>query len=157
MTIRDARLSDLDAIVSLIHALADYENMTEEVVLDPADLRTWLFGSEPAARVLVSEGPDGSVVGMALYFTTFSTFLGRPGIWLEDLFVLPEHRGEGRGLALLNALRSRSPGRVEWSVLDWNAPAISFYERLGARPLAGWTRYRWTADDGPSRAADGPR
>ncbi|GAC1319265.1 MAG: GNAT family N-acetyltransferase [Acidimicrobiales bacterium] len=157
MTIRDARPSDLDAIVSLIHALADYENMTEEVLLDAADLRTWLFGTEPAARVLVSEASDGSVVGMALYFATFSTFLGRPGIWLEDLFVLPEHRGEGRGRALLQALRSRSPGRVEWSVLDWNEPAISFYEHLGARPLAGWTRYRWMDEAGPSQAADGPR
>ena len=157
MTIRDARPSDLDAIVSLIRALAAFENMTEEVVLDPLDLQASLFGAEPAAQVLVSEGPGGQVVGMALYFRTFSTFLGRPGIWLEDLFVQPEHRGEGRGLALLKELRTRSPGRVEWSVLDWNKSAISFYPRLGARPVAGWTRYRWTDDGDPSQAGEGPR
>ena len=84
------------------------------------------------------------MVGLALWYVTFSTFTGRPGIWLEDLFVLPEARARGHGRALLEALMQRTRGRLEWAVLDWNAPAIQFYERLGARPVDGWTRYRWT-------------
>ena len=82
-------------------------------------------------------------MGFALWYRTFSTFLGRPGIWLEDLFVREEHRSRGYGRALLDALRSRTDGRVEWAVLDWNEPSIEFYQRLGARPVEGWTRYRW--------------
>ena len=157
MSIRDAQASDLDAIMGLICALAEYENMSDEVGFDPAELEHWLFGPHPAARVLLSNDPAGRVVGMALYFSTFSTFLGRPGIWLEDLFVLPDYRGEGRGGALLQALRARTTGRVEWSVLDWNERAIDFYFRIGARPVDGWTRYRWTHGDGPSQPSDGPR
>jgi GNAT superfamily N-acetyltransferase len=153
MAIRDAGPADLAVVAGLIRALAAYEHLEDEVVFDDAELGRWLFGDEPAARVLLAgadpedrgDGEEGAVAGMALWFTTFSTFLGRPGIWLEDLFVLPEHRGRGYGLALLNALRSRTPGRVEWAVLDWNQPAIDFYQRLGARPVDGWTRYRWLA------------
>ena len=97
---------------------------------------------------LACDDTDGTVVGMALWFPTFSTFLGRPGIWLEDLFVRAEARGNGHGLALLQHLRGLTDGRVEWAVLDWNTPSIEFYERLGARPLEGWTRYRWSPDGG---------
>lgn len=157
MTIREAGAGDLDAIASLIRALADYERLTDEVVFDRADLDRWLFGKDPAARVLLTDDPSGRAVGMALYYVTFSTFLGRPGIWLEDLFVLPEWRGHGRGSALLEAVRARTDGRVEWAVLDWNQPAIDFYHRMGARPVTGWTRYRWAGTGAPSQAADGPR
>ena len=143
MPIRDAAPADVATIAALIRALAAYERLEHEVVLDDGELGRWLFGDGPAARVLLACEDDGTVAGMALWFTTFSTFLGQPGIWLEDLFVLPDHRGRGHGLDLLNALRSRTGGRVEWAVLDWNRPAIDFYERLGARPVAGWTRYRW--------------
>ncbi len=86
---------------------------------------------------------------MAMYFVTFSTWLGRPGLWLEDLFVRPEFRGEGLGRALLDAVRARTDGRVEWAVLDWNEPAIGFYRSLGAEPVEGWTRYRWLPGSGP--------
>ena len=89
-------------------------------------------------------GADGEVAGFALYFTTFSTFRGDPGIWLEDLFVRPAFRKQGLGLALLQRLRDMTAGRVEWAVLDWNEPSIGFYQSLGARPVEGWTRYRWT-------------
>ena len=157
MTIREAGPDDLDSIASLIRALADYERLADEVVFDRADLDRWLFGEEPAARVLLTDDPSGRAVGMALYYVTFSTFLGRPGIWLEDLFVLPEWRGQGRGSALLEAVRARTDGRVEWSVLDWNQPAIDFYHRMGARPVPGWTRYRWAGAAAPSQAADRPR
>jgi len=95
------------------------------------------------AYVLVAESDEGEVMGFALWYRTFSTFLGRPGIWLEDLFVRPPHRKRGHGLALLNALRERTDDRVEWAVLDWNEPSIRFYDALGARPVPGWTRYRW--------------
>lgn len=144
MTVRDATEGDLPAIGELIRLLADYEDLAHEVVWSPADLSRHLFGEEPAAHVLVAED-GGEVVGMALWFPTFSTFLGRPGIWLEDLVVRAEHRGRGHGRALLQALMDRTPGRLEWAVLDWNAPSIAFYESLGARPVDGWTRYRWVA------------
>lgn len=141
-SIRDAVEADLDEIVALIRELADYERMADEVVLDDAAVREHLFGPDPAARVLIAER-DGEVAGFALYFTTFSTFLGRPGIWLEDLFVRPDHRGSGLGLALIQRLRERTDGRMEWNVLDWNQPSIDFYEALGARPVPGWITYRW--------------
>jgi GNAT superfamily N-acetyltransferase len=97
--------------------------------------------------VLLAED-DRAIAGLALWFPTFSTFLGRPGIWLEDLFVRPPFRGRGHGLALLQELRSMTDGRVEWAVLDWNEPSIRFYESLGARAVHGWTRYRWTVAGG---------
>ncbi len=145
MTVRPARPDDLGEICALIRELADYEELAHEVVLDEAEVGRWLF-DERVASVLIAETDDGAVAGMALWFTTFSTFLGRPGIWLEDLFVRPAHRGQGFGLALLQALRAMTDGRVEWAVLDWNEPSIRFYEALGARPVAGWTRYRWVLD-----------
>jgi GNAT superfamily N-acetyltransferase len=102
-----------------------------------------MFGPEPVVKVSLATDDGGTVVGCAVWFRTYSTFTGRLGIWLEDLFVRPEHRGRGHGRALLDHLRALTDGRVEWSVLDWNAPAIAFYEQLGARPHAGWTTYRW--------------
>ena len=145
--IREATEDDLDEICSLIRELAVYEELEHEVEFDPEVVRQHLFGPDPAAHVLMAETADGTVAGFALWFTTFSTFLGRPGIWLEDLFVRPESRGEGLGRALLDHLRTLTDGRVEWAVLDWNEPSIQFYEALGARPVDGWTRYRWLLDD----------
>ncbi len=141
--IRDAVAADLPVIAELIRALADYERMADELVWAEDDLGRQLFGPEPAAHVLMAVADDGAVAGFALWFRSFSTFLGRPGIWLEDLFVRPEHRGAGHGRALLDALRQRTDGRVEWNVLDWNEPSIRFYDNLGARPLPGWITYRW--------------
>jgi GNAT superfamily N-acetyltransferase len=105
-----------------------------------------LFETDPpAARVLIAETSDAAAVvaGFALWVPTFSTFTGHPGIWLEDLFVKPEHRGKGFGRALLQALRTMTDDRIEWAVLDWNQSSIDFYRALGARPVDGWTRYRW--------------
>jgi GNAT superfamily N-acetyltransferase len=143
MPIRDATEADVDDITALIRELAVYEQLEHEAVATPDDLRTHLFGPSPAASVLIAETDEGDIAGFALYFPTFSTFLGRPGIWLEDLFVRPEHRGHGHGVALLQRLRQLTDGRVEWAVLDWNEPSIRFYRALGAEPVDGWTRYRW--------------
>ena len=141
-TIREAQPDDLDDILDMIRGLAEFERMT--VSFDPAAMREHLFGPDPAASVSIATVGD-SIAGMALWFRTFSTFLGQPGIWLEDLFVRPEHRGHGVGAALLHHLRSLTTGRVEWSVLEWNRGAIEFYERLGARPDdGGWIMYRWS-------------
>jgi GNAT superfamily N-acetyltransferase len=134
----------LDDVVALIRDLAEYEHLEDEVVLDSDEVGRNLFGPTPAASVVIAIDDDsGEVAGFALWFPTFSTFLGRAGIWLEDLFVRPQHRGKGHGLALLQHLRSLTDGRVEWAVLDWNEPAIEFYRSLGAEPVDGWTRYRW--------------
>ena len=146
MSIREATAADLGEIAALIHELAVYERAAEEVVFDLDELGRHLFGPAPAAHVLVAESDEGQVAGMAMYFVTFSTWLGRPGLWLEDLFVRPEFRGAGLGRALLDAVRARTDGRVEWAVLDWNEPAIGFYRSLGAEPVEGWTRYRWLPD-----------
>lgn len=143
MAVRPAGPDDLRTIAALIRALAAYEQLADEAAFDEAELGRWLFGADPAAHVLLATDNDGSIAGMALWYVTFSTFLGRPGIWLEDLFVLPERRGRGFGGELLTGLRALTTGRVEWAVLDWNQPAIDFYDRLGAEPVAGWTRYRW--------------
>jgi GNAT superfamily N-acetyltransferase len=147
MAIRPAREGDLDDIIGLIRALADFEELADQVQLERDAVRDHLFGPDPVASVTVATDDDGAeadeVVGFALWYRTYSTFLGRPGIWLEDLFVRPEHRGRGHGRALLEDLRSRTDGRVEWAVLDWNRRAIDFYDSLGARPVDGWTIYRW--------------
>ena len=140
--IRAATPDDLDVVCDLIRLLADYERLADEVVFDRETLARHLFGDDPAAFVHLAVDDD-AVVGFALWFRTFSTFLGRPGIWLEDLFVWEECRGRGHGLALLQQLRALTDGRVEWDVLDWNTPSIEFYDGLGARPVLGWTRYRW--------------
>jgi GNAT superfamily N-acetyltransferase len=141
--IREATEADVDEILALIGELATYEELAHEAVATSGLLREHLFGPSPAAHVLFVETTDGEVAGMALWFRTFSTFLGVPGIWLEDLFVRPEHRGAGYGKALLERLRTMTDGRVEWAVLDWNQPSIDFYRSLGAEPVDGWTRYRW--------------
>lgn len=144
--IREAEEADVDTILALIEELADYEKLRHEAQASAELLREHLFGPSPAAHVLLVEAPGGEIAGMALWFRTFSTFLGKPGIWLEDLFVRPEHRGAGYGKALLERLRTMTDARVEWTVLDWNQPSIDFYESLGAEPVNGWTRYRWLPD-----------
>ena len=145
--IRSARKQDAKLIVEFIRGLAAYERLSGQVVVTEALLKKNLFGAKPAAEVLIAER-NGSPAGFALFFTNFSTFLGRPGIYLEDLFVKPEHRGGGVGKALLRHLARlavrRGCGRVEWSVLDWNKPAITFYRGIGAKPMDGWTVHRLT-------------
>jgi GNAT superfamily N-acetyltransferase len=144
VTIRPATEDDLAEIASLIRDLADYENLAHEIEwTHERELTETLFGPAAVAKVLIAETDDGRVAGFALWFATYSTFLGRPGIWLEDLFVRPAHRGQGFGKDLLGTLMAMSDGRVEWAVLDWNEPSIAFYRSLGAEPVEGWTRYRW--------------
>jgi len=146
--IREATRADTPAIAQLIRDLADYEKLAHEIEWDEGQLEATLFGPGAVPRTTVALDDDtGDVVGMAIWFRTYSTFLGRPGIWLEDLFVRPEHRGGGHGRALLDSLFEQADGgRVEWAVLDWNEPSIRFYDSLGARPVDGWTRYRWLGE-----------
>jgi|SRR5579883_2096021 len=147
--IRPATPDDLPAIARLIRALAEYERLAHEVVLDERQLHDHLFGPRPYAEVLLAQD-GGRVVGFALFFHNYSTFLGKPGIYLEDLFVEPEFRGRGHGKALFAALArlagERGCGRLEWAVLDWNDPAIGFYKSLGSKPMDEWTVYRLTGD-----------
>ncbi len=147
MSIRTAVPEDLKDICALIVGLAEYEQLAHEVVWTEEQMAQELFGPNPPASVLMAiDDETGAAAGFALYFPTFSTFLGSAGIWLEDLFVKPQYRGKGFGLELLQTLRSMTTGRVEWNVLDWNTPSIEFYKSLGARPVDGWTRYRWVLD-----------
>jgi GNAT superfamily N-acetyltransferase len=147
--IRPASPSDVPRILDFIRSLAEYEKLLHEVEATEALLHEALFGQDAVANCLIGE-LGGEPVGFALYFRTFSTFLGKPGLYLEDLFVEPEHRGRGVGKALLVRLaqiaHERGYGRVEWSVLDWNAPSIAFYESLGAKPMDDWTTYRLAGD-----------
>ncbi len=147
LEIRPATEDDVPLILSLVKELAEYERLSHEVVATEELLRNSLFGERPVAEVLVGHLGD-EPVGFALFFHNFSTFLGKPGIYLEDLYVRPEFRGAGIGRALLIHLarlaRARDCGRLEWSVLDWNEPAIGFYKRIGASPVSGWTVYRVT-------------
>ncbi len=150
MRLRDATPDDLAAIAELIRSLAEYEELADEVVWTDEQLHDSLFGPDAVPRVVLAEVDDAGggvvVAGLAIWYRTYSSFLAEPGIWLEDLFVRPEHRGRGLGRALLEHLFERAGrGRVEWAVLDWNTPSIEFYESLGARPVGGWTRYRWVA------------
>lgn len=147
LRVRDGVEADLSVIVRFIRDLAEYERLSDAVVLDESELRRFLFGERRYAETLIAEDAGTAhPLGFALYFHNFSTFLGRPGIYLEDLFVEPDHRGRGAGRALLARLAQlaleRGCGRLEWSVLDWNAPAIGFYRRLGAEPQDEWTVYR---------------
>ncbi len=148
LTIRFATACDVPLILSFIRALAAYEKMEDQVVADEALLRRWLFDT-PSAEVLIAEW-DGKAAGFALFFHNFSTFLGRPGLYLEDLFVNPAYRARGIGKALLARMAAiaveRGWGRMEWWCLDWNTPSIEFYLRLGARPMDEWTTYRLTGD-----------
>ena len=179
MSLRLATEADLDAIIALIRGLAEYEREPDAVTLDREELRRHLFGPRPYAEVILAEDsdapgarPEGSerpvpsdesrrarpevseeriqIVGFALFFHNFSTWMGKPGIWLEDLFVMPEYRGRGHGKALLVELArlavERGCGRFEWSVLDWNEPSIAFYKSLGAVPMDEWTNYRVTGE-----------
>lgn len=150
VVLRCARETDVPAILALIQALAEYERLREACVATEDQLRATLFGAAPAAEVLLAECGDGEVAGFALFCGNYSTFLAQPGIWLEDLFVRPEYRGHGVGRALLARLArlavERQCGRVEWAVLDWNAPSIGFYESLGARGMTEWTTFRLTGD-----------
>jgi len=148
-SIRAADLADVDTIHAFICELAEYERLSHEMVATRDSISQWLFGPRPAAEVLIAEiGEDA--VGFALFFTSFSTFLGRPGIYLEDLFVRPAHRGAGVGRSLLEQVArvafERGCGRLEWAVLDWNEPAIGFYERLGAKAMGEWTTFRVAGD-----------
>jgi GNAT superfamily N-acetyltransferase len=143
--IRPAQPADIPVIADLIRRLARFEKLEDQVKLTEELLAAGLFGVRPYAESVLAE-VDGRPVGFALFFHNFSTFLARPGLFLEDLFVLPEHRGLGIGRTLLTYLArlavERGCGRLEWSVLDWNKEAISFYERLGARANSEWTTYR---------------
>lgn len=153
MTIREARPDDVPEILSMIRELAAYERAPDAVVATEQLLRDALFGDAPAVFALMAED-DGSPVGFALWFRNFSTWLGRHGVYLEDLYVRPDHRGNGHGKALLAALAriciERDYGRLEWWVLDWNEPAIAFYRSIGAEPMDEWTVQRVT---GPSLRA----
>jgi len=154
MTIPDLRIdagteADVPVILALIKALAEYERMSSAVVADEARIRASLFGPRPGAGVVIARA-GGTPVGFAVWFYNYSTFLGKAGLYLEDLFVVPESRGHGVGRALLAYLAgiavTRKCDRMEWSVLDWNESAIAFYTRLGARPLDEWTIFRLSGD-----------
>jgi GNAT superfamily N-acetyltransferase len=153
---------DVGDLHALIRALAEFERLGDVCVSTGRDLHDALFGPHPAAEALIArlDGKSQICIGFALFFQTYSTFLGRRGLWLEDLFVQPDHRGGGVGRALLATLaalaRERGCGRFEWSVLDWNARAIAFYEGLGANVLADWRIARVTGDALARLAADAP-
>jgi GNAT superfamily N-acetyltransferase len=147
--IRPAVRKDVPAILSLIRELAEYEKLVHEVVATEERLEETLFGPISHAEVLMAE-EQGDAVGFCLFFHNYSTFLGQPGIYIEDIFVRPAYRGNGVGKKLFSRVaeiaRDRKCGRVEWWVLDWNRPAIEFYERMGARPMSEWTVYRLTQE-----------
>lgn len=147
--IRDATRDDVPAIHALIGELADYEKLRHEFVGDAAQLASHLFDEPRCAHALVAEGPD-AIIGFALYFYNYSTFLCRPGLYLEDLYVQPAQRGRGVGKVLLRELAARAVargcGRMEWAVLDWNTPSIGFYRSLGAVPMDEWTTFRLTGE-----------
>jgi GNAT superfamily N-acetyltransferase len=149
IAIRFAAAEDVATILGFIRDLAEYEQLAHEVVADEARLAATLFGPRPAAEVLIAED-GGAPVGFALFFTSYSTFLAKPGLYLEDLFVRPAARGSGAGVALMAALArlaiDRGYGRFEWAVLDWNAPALGFYAKQGARPQSEWTVQRLTGE-----------
>ena len=156
VTFRSAERADVPLILQFIRALADYEHMADQVVADEATLEEWLFDRRKAEVIFaVLEGKE---VGFALFFHNFSTFLGRAGLYLEDLFVLPEVRGRGVGKAILKHLAAlaveRGCGRLEWWCLDWNEPSIAFYRSLGAEPMSDWTVYRLAGDTLRNLAAE---
>lgn len=147
--IRSATEKDVPVIFALIKELAEYEKLTDQIKTTEDELRKTLFGKDRFVEILLAEY-DNKIVGQALFLKNFSTFLGKPGIYLEDLYVKPDLRGKGIGKALLDKIisiaKERNYGRVEWSVLDWNEPAIDFYKKIGAKPLDDWTIFRLTSD-----------
>jgi len=149
LNIRNTTSADTDLILDFIRQLAEYEKLSHEVVATAETLRSSLFGENPKAFCLIAEW-NGAPVGFALYFYNYSTFLGKPGIYLEDLFVSPNVRGKGIGKSILKHLAAKAKaegcGRLEWWVLDWNEPSIAFYESLGAVAMDEWTVYRVTGD-----------
>jgi GNAT superfamily N-acetyltransferase len=149
-TIRNATPGDVNAIFSLMLELAEFEKLTHLFVATQAGVHDALFGGRPSSEAMVAEEEDGSIVGYALFFHNFSTFLGRLGLYLEDLYVQPSQRGSGLGTRMLRQLAAlaveRQCGRFEWTVLDWNQPAISFYEKMGATVLSDWRVVRITGD-----------
>jgi GNAT superfamily N-acetyltransferase len=157
--IREARPDDVGLLIALIGELADYEKLSDQVRATDELLDRALFGNPPSAEALIAER-DGEPVGYALYFSTFSTFLAIQGIWLEDLYVRPEHRKGGTGRALLAAvaakLRERGGERLEWSALDWNELALGFYRGLGARAMHEWVTHRLIGDDLARLAGEAP-
>ena len=157
-TIQAATVADVPVILELIRALATYERAPSDVTATEKGLTEVLFGEKPAAEVLLAFENE-TAVGLAVFFYNFSTWLGRPGLYLEDLFVRPEDRGKGYGRALLIHLakiaRERGCGRMEWAVLDWNEPAIQFYKKLSAKPMDEWTVFRLTRDE-IANLADSP-
>jgi GNAT superfamily N-acetyltransferase len=160
LTIRDAVAGDAALLLRFIRALAAYERLSHEVRATEADITRTVFGEPRYARAIIASW-NGEPAGFALYFFNFSTFLARPGLYLEDLFVLPEQRDRGIGKALLVELARRAHaadcGRMEWAVLNWNEPAIRFYERLGARPIDEWRTFRLTREAlGALAASDAP-
>ena len=150
MTVRPIRPDDVPAVVGLVRELADYERALSEVHLTEEQLRSSLFGDSPALFGHVAEDDDGAVVGVTLWFLNFSTWRGTHGVYLEDLYVQPAHRGSGLGRELLRTLAElcvqRGYSRLEWSVLDWNTPSIDFDRAAGAVPMDGWTVFRLTDD-----------
>jgi GNAT superfamily N-acetyltransferase len=157
-TIRDASERDVSAIAQLIRELAEYERLAHEAVASEAMLRESLFGPRRYAEVLMGETGD-AVAGFALYFHNYSTFLGKPGLYVEDVYVRPPYRGRGLGIAFFRRIArlavDRGCGRMEWAVLDWNEPALNFYRKIGATPLSDWTTQRLVGDD-LLRLAGGP-
>lgn len=149
LEIRSANPADVEQILDFVRRLAEYEKLGHEVVATPERIRRALFGGQRYAECILAEA-DGQPAGFALFFHTFSTFLALPGIYLEDLFVLPERRGQGVGKALLKRVAAiaaeRGCGRLEWAVLDWNEPAIAFYRSLGSQPMGEWTVHRVTGE-----------
>lgn len=149
LRLRPATVDDCDTLLRLIRGLAEYEHLLDRVTATPEQLRATLFGERPAAEALLAEW-QGEPAGFALFFPNYSTFLARPGLYLEDLFVLPERRGLGIGKALLRALAAlavqRGCGRFEWSVLDWNQPSIEFYQAMGATVMPDWRICRVTGE-----------
>lgn len=148
LTFRYAERKDVILILKFIKALAEYEKMLDEVIADESTIEEWIFDKQKAEVIFAIV--EGREVGFALFFHNFSTFLGRAGFYLEDLFVFPEYRGRGYGKALLKRLAAiaveRKCGRLEWWCLDWNKPSINFYLSLGAEPMSDWTVYRITGD-----------
>ncbi|MEO5722049.1 MAG: GNAT family N-acetyltransferase [Chthoniobacterales bacterium] len=159
LLIQPATAADVSLILELIRELADYERAPQDVIATEEGLRAVLFGEKPSAEVLLAL-EDGTAVGFAVYFFNFSTWLGRPGLYLEDLFVRPSVRGKGYGRALLERLaqiaQERGCGRMEWAVLEWNEPAIQFYKKLGAQPMEEWTTFRLTREGIAALAAAKP-